>query len=316
VGVRDAFWDAKPYVDAATFHRFCGPTVPLARLNRRYFTTGETVDADLELAHYGPRDLENAKIEWRLEIAASGALVDKGETKATAPTGTLTPVGLISVRLASTPAPAKLRLVVRVPEAGAENDWDLWVYPAEPPIEVPQNIHVCSELDEAARRHLSLGGKVLVMLPPDRISTDRVLGFSSIFWNTAWTGNQTPHTLGILCDPQHPLFAEFPTEAHSNWQWWELIHGAAAMELDTSFAAVRPLVQVVPDWFDPKKLALVFEARVGGGSVVVTSMDLSSQLEKRDVARQFRTSLLKYMAGEGFHPQAELAIEQIETLVR
>ena len=47
-------------------------------------------------------------------------------------------------------------------------------------------------------------------------------GFPTIFWNTAWTDWQPPHTLGILCDPKHPALAKFPTEFHSNWQWWEL----------------------------------------------------------------------------------------------
>jgi hypothetical protein len=163
---------------------------------------------------------------------------------------------------------------------------------------------------------LSSGGKVLLTLPAERIATKRVLGFSSIFWNTSWTDNQAPHTLGILCDPQHPIFASFPTEAHSNWQWWELIHGAATMELDGSFAEVQPLVQVVPDWYDPKKLALVFEARIGGGRLLVTSIDLASNLEHRHAARQFRRSLLQYMAGDRFRPSAEVNVAQIESLER
>jgi hypothetical protein len=37
-------------------------------------------------------------------------------------------------------------------------------------------------------------------------------GFSSIFWNTAWTSQQPPHTLGILCDPRHPALKYFPLE--------------------------------------------------------------------------------------------------------
>jgi hypothetical protein len=88
------------------------------------------------------------------------------------------------------------------------------------------------------------------------------------------------------------------------------------MELDSSFAAIRPLVQVVPDWFDPQKLALAFETRVGGGSALIVSMDLSSDLEHRHVARQFRRSLLKYIAGDRFRPSVESTIEQIEALVR
>jgi len=30
-------------------------------------------------------------------------------------------------------------------------------------------------------------------------------------------------------DPGHPAMAAFPTQRHTNWQWWELVHGAAAM---------------------------------------------------------------------------------------
>ncbi|MGA2701565.1 MAG: hypothetical protein ABSH35_10770 [Isosphaeraceae bacterium] len=51
-------------------------------------------------------------------------------------------------------------------------------------------------------------------------------------WNTAWTRRQPPHTLGILCDPGHPALVEFPTESHSNWQWWYLLTRADALILD------------------------------------------------------------------------------------
>ena len=316
VGVLDAFWDAKPYVDATAFRRFCGPTVPLARLDRRYFSTGDTIAADIEIAHFGPRDLQNTSVRWKLEDAVTGAVIERGEFQTSAATGELTHVGHIIALLASASAPAKLRLVVSVPEADAENDWDLWVYPPATDSTDPPAIHICTALDDDARRHLSQGGKVWLALPPTRVATERVIGFSSIFWNTSWTTNQAPHTLGILCDPEHPLFAEFPTEAYSNWQWWELVHSAATMELDSTLASIAPLVQVVPDWFDPKKLALVLEARVGGGKLLVTSLDLTTDLDERHVARQFRRSLLRYMAGEQFQPRVEMSVEQIEALVR
>ena len=43
VGVLDPFWDSKGYVTADAFRRFAGSTVPLARLDRRVFTTAETL---------------------------------------------------------------------------------------------------------------------------------------------------------------------------------------------------------------------------------------------------------------------------------
>jgi Glycosyl hydrolases family 2, sugar binding domain/Glycosyl hydrolases family 2, TIM barrel domain/Glycosyl hydrolases family 2 len=316
VGVLDAFWDPKPYVDAAEFRRFCGPLVPLARLPKRYFVDDETLDAEVDVANYGPLDLAHKSVQWKLTPGDGSRPIAQGVLEVTAPTGSLTRAGQISVPLASCRCPAKLRLSVQIAGTDAENSWDLWVYPATPPAEAPDDVYVCSQLDDAALERLSRGEKVWLMLPPQQVATNRKLDFSSIFWNTAWTNHQPPHTLGILCDPRHPLFAQFPTEAHSNWQWWQLVHGAATMELDGPLANVKPLVQVVPDWFDPKKLALAFEARVGGGSLMITSMDLSSNLTERHVARQFRTSLLNYMAGDNFRPSQQLTVEDLQTLIQ
>ncbi|RMF91214.1 MAG: discoidin domain-containing protein, partial [Planctomycetota bacterium] len=232
------------------------------------------------------------------------------------PTGTLTTLGDIDVALADAPAPSKLRLIVGIDGTSFENDWDVWVYPTAVPTDVPEGIHVASELDEAALAALQDGGKVLLAADPKFVDTKVALGFSSIFWNTAWTGGQAPHTLGILCDPNHPALAQFPTEYHSNWQWWELIHSAATLELDELPPEIRPIVQVVPDWFEPKRLGLVVEANVAGGKLLICSMDLTTDLEHRVVARQMRRSLLDYMAGDTFRPQHTLTVEQVRGLFR
>ena len=60
VGVLDPFWEDKGYVTAEEYSRFCNRTVPLARLSKRVFTTDETLEADIEVAHFGPAPLANA----------------------------------------------------------------------------------------------------------------------------------------------------------------------------------------------------------------------------------------------------------------
>jgi hypothetical protein len=158
---------------------------------------------------------------------------------------------------------------------------------------------------------------VLLTIPPGRVKGDRLgkvaLGFSSIFWNTAWTGRQPPHTLGILCEPKHPALSAFPTDYHSNWQWWYIIHRAGAMILDDLPKELRPTVQVIEDWVTNRRLGLVFEARVGQGRLVVCSFDLINDLED-PVARQMRHSLLQYMAGSKFNPPVEVSPDQIRSL--
>jgi hypothetical protein len=210
----------------------------------------------------------------------------------------------------------RLRLVAGVRGAPIENHWDCWAYPAPRPAQDPEAVRIVRVLDEAAWAHLRAGGRALWLVPPERVRTRVKLGFSSIFWNTAWTDGQAPHTLGILCDPKHPALAAFPTDFHSDWQWWELVTRAATLEMDGLPPDLRPIVQVVPDWFDPKRLGLVFEATVQDGRLLVCSIDLDSDLDSRPVARQLRHSLLAYAAGDAFAPRHALQPGQLEDLVR
>ena len=65
---------------------------------------------------------------------------------------------------------------------------------------------------------------------------------SSIFWNTAWTLGQAPHTLGILCNPAHPALSEFPTEYYSDYQWWDAMSHSGAIEVARIDKNLQPIV--------------------------------------------------------------------------
>jgi len=280
------------------------------------WTVDETFSADIELAQFGARDMAGTAVQWELKLPGE-CTYEKGQFAALdCPTGELTSLGSLSIPLSKMDPPGKLILEVSVPGTEIRNSWDLWVYPAQVTTPQPDEIHMTRELDAQAQAILESGGDVFLQPPPDTVKTDVALGFSSIFWNTAWTKHQEPHTLGILCDPAHPALAEFPSDFHSSWQWWDPLSNAATMELDALPADLRPIVQVVPDWFDPKRLALVFEARVGKGRLLVTSIDLESDLPERPVARQLRTSLLRYMSTKAFNPQVELSSEQVSGLTQ
>lgn len=315
VGVLDPFWEEKGYITAAEFKRFCNSTVPLARLEKRTWRTSETLRAAIQIAHFGPAPLLDAQIDWALRngetIVAAGVL-----PPCTIATGSQEIVGALACDLAAATPARKYSLIVGVTTAdGAryENDWDIWVFADQLSMPAAVDVAITGDLDEALRR-AKAGGRVLLLLDPAQVKTESQIGFSGIFWNTAWTRGQPPHTLGILCDPAHPVFADFPTEYHSNWQWWELIHGAAAMQLDALPPTLRPLVQVIDTWFEARRLALLFEAHVGAGRLMACSMDLESDLSQRLVARQMRCSLLRYMQSEAFQPRHTVSASQVRRL--
>jgi hypothetical protein len=317
VGVLDAFWESKGYVTADEFRRFCGPTVPLARLPGRIFRSSDTLQARLQLAHFGAADLPDAVVSWTLRdgrwLIASGR-IQAGRLE----TGRLHDLGSITVPLGDVSAPGRVRLEVRVDQTPHVNDWDLWVYPDTLSAPEPGSVHECRRLDETAVERLRAGAAVVLFAAPADVRGDALgkveLGFSPIFWNTAWTDRQAPHTLGILCDPQHPALREFPTDDHTDWQWWEPIHCAAAFVLDRLPPMLRPIVQVIDDWFTNRRLAMVFEARIGAGRILVAGMDADGDLDDRPSLRQLRHSLLQYARSDRFRPEVELTLEQLRSL--
>src|SRR5690606_29385749 len=126
-------------------------------------------------------------------------------------------------------------------------------------------------------------GKVLLLADTASIASAADPVFSGISWNTVWSG-MPPNLLGILCDPENPALKYFPTEFHSNWQWWDVVANSRPMVIDQFPFGFKPLVQMVPDWNNPRKIALAFEAKVGKGSLLVSSVDLKNNMDKRPVA--------------------------------
>ena len=164
---------------------------------------------------------------------------------------------------------------------------------------------------------MSKGGSVL-LLTYGNVRKDKgaevEIGFSSIFWNTAWTNNQAPHTLGILCNPEHPVFSQFPTEYHSNWQWWDPVSHSQAMIIDGFPSELKPLVQPVDTWFENRKLALAFEARAGGGKLIVCSIDMKDLKEDRPASMQLLRSMLAYMNSDSFNPATKIDLNLVRSL--
>jgi hypothetical protein len=214
--------------------------------------------------------------------------------------------------------PSKLILTVKAPEADALNRWNIWVYPSAVK-ETPGKPYFTTDCLEAVTR-AQAGGNVLYCLPKDALKAEKggdiQVGFSSIFWNTAWTRKQAPHTLGIYCDAAHPVFAGFPNDGYSDYQWWEIVTGSRAMVMDDFPADFRPLVHHIDDWFTNRKLGLLFETKAGKGKLMICSADLVNDLEKRPAARQFRNSIEQYMVSDKFNPATELDVALIKALLK
>lgn len=317
VGVLDAFWEDKGYIRPEEYRRFCNSTVPLLRLPKLIYTNRETVKGSLEVAHFGAAPLEVTSTAWTLKTKEGKTIASGKLAHQPVGIGNCIPLGELEIPLDKVDVPSCLTLEATLGDYA--NSWHIWVYPAEvQKVADEEQLLMTDRLDAKALQRLQEGGNVLLSLRkgslPAEAGGEVEIGFSSIFWNTAWTRGKAPHTLGILCNPAHPALSEFPTEYYSDYQWWDAMSHSGAIEVAKIDKDLQPIVRVIDDWFTNRPLALLFEAKVGKGKLLVSGIDFWQDMDKRTEARQLLYSLKKYMCSDRFNPSSEVDVKDLSIL--
>ncbi len=311
-GILNVFWKEKAYTDKKKWHGFCSEVVPLARFPKFVFTDRETATVALEVANASPAPLEDIDITYSISDS-KGNMIENGTLPArSVPTGKNNQIGCVALPLAKTSVPMRCTLSVNVGEAG-HNSWEYWVYPEETAMEVPSNIYKTDSLDSRALEVLRDGGNVLLTAAGKvTLGKDVVQHYLPVFWNTSWFKMRPPHTTGAAIDTSHPLFAAgFPTDDWSNLNWWELLNRAQVMNLLELPQEYQSPIQPIDTWHLSRKLGMLVEANVLNGKLLMTTMDIDRDLDKRIVAKRMRNALLSYMSGAAFNPSINLEPETI-----
>ena len=296
VGLLDAFWDSKGLVEPQRFREACAPVVPLAQFDKAVWKADETFTARVDIANYSLESMEGKTICWQL-TDEMGDVYAEGSGKN------------ISISLNKVSEAKRLELIVSIKDTPWRNRWNIWVYPD---VIMPQDkkILVTSNIDEAMKA-LNKGKKVL--FSPKKETVKGLEGkFLPVFWSPVHFPKQAG-TMGLLCDPRHPALAHFPTDMHSDWQWWNLVKRSRVMVLD-SIAPVSPIVESVDNFVNNRRLAQVFETKVGKGSLIFSSIDLLTDSNLPEI-RQMQYSLLRYMQSTEFHPSTSLSESQLRSLL-
>lgn len=314
VGVLDAFWDEKGYITAKEFKRFSNSIVPLLKVPKFVYTNNETFAANIEVAHFGKTPLTNAKFLWTIKDESGAVLANGNFIQQRVPVANGINIGDISFNLNIIQKATKLNIEVTIEGTEFANDWNIWVYPSALP-KVNANFYYTDQLDDKAKKVLDEGGNVFLNAAGKVIKGKEVVQtFLPVFWNTSWFKMRPPHTLGILCDPKNPALAQFPTENHSDMQWWEIVNKAQVMNLEDFPKGFKPIIQPIDTWFLNRKLALVLEAKVGKGKLIVSSANLNPDLKDSPAAQQLYFSLQNYMMSDRFNPKYEVAYNTVKDI--
>ena len=313
VGMLNVFMESKGIIEPEAWRQFCCETVPLLRMPKYTWTTAETFTGRVQIAHYGAADIPDAQVTTTVTDSKGGSVARSTFPAATLKQGSLTAVGEYSLPLDAIVVPQKLTITIAIEGTNYRNSYPVWVYPPKVDTSVPNGVMLTdSYVAEATRKHLAAGGKVLLLPKLDQLPHSIEGGFQCDFWSPMFVeaakkqgGKVPPGTLGILCDPNSPALAGFPTEFHSNWQWWQLVKNSRPIIYDETPATYRPLVQVIDNFVSNHKLGLIAETKVGKGGMLICAIDLPA-LQHHPEARQLLHSLLRYVASPAFAPKTEL----------
>lgn len=324
VGILDAFMESKGITTPEEWRQWCSPVVPLLEMKKFCFEDGEKIQAKVKVANYGGSSLKGKKLKWHLAedegvlniFSYDEGLVDVGELN-----------GVFHVQ-----KPTKLLLTLNIEGTEARNSYELWVYPKKT-LE-KKGVIIAKDLNQEVVKVLENGGKVLWMptasshfvAADDTLSqvdnaTPYTVGglFQTDYWNyrmfkTICENNKkkvSPGTLGILTNPEHPIFKGFPTEMHTNWQWFPVIKESYPLVLDNFAKDYRPIVQVIDNIERNHKLGLVMEWKVGAGKLLVCMSDLE-KAAKYPEGKAFYQSVIDYMRSADFNPSAEITVDELK----
>ena len=313
VGILDAFMESKGITTPEEWRQWCSPIVPLIETDKLCYEAGETFKGKVLIANYGATSLRGKKMTWRISSDEPSFNEDEGKINIFTYNEGLLDAGELNLELHAD-KPAKVNLTLSIDGTDARNSYELWVYPRKTVDK--KNVVIAKDLTPDVVASLEKGAKVLWM--PDSLPYTVGGLFQTDYWNyrmfkTICENNKkavSPGTLGILTRPEHPIFKGFPTEMHTNWQWFPVIRESHPLVLDNFAKDYLPIVQVIDNIERNHKLGLVMEWKVGAGKLLVCMSDLEKASQYPE-GRAFYQSVLSYMRSSDFNPQSEITIPDL-----
>lgn len=319
VGILDNFMEEKEGgFTKEQYRSFNNETVVLGIMPQRIYTNHQTLTAGVKVVNYGPAKIPDADIYWNLkkgeELLKSGTLESK-----TVIQGGITEMGYIDTGLSMIKGPAKLTVEVGSYKIKNKNCYDIWLYPETLSTVIPDGITVADEFDSEIKNILEAGGNVLLLPKLNKKVLPESTGvrWTTDYWSKMFhKSDDDAHTMGMYIRNEHFIFRHFPTDFFNDYQWFRLMKGSRALILDNLPKDIEPLAWNIDHMEWGRKLGSMFEANVGKGKIVVCTLNMRNHIQEYPEARQLYRSILDYMSSSEFTPEADLTIQDLESIVK
>ena len=345
-GVVDAFWRSKGASPDA-FRRFNSDTVVLVDdadgQLRRCFWSGERVNMGILVSHFGPEPIRHAQLNWRIRAQADGKTLESGRAgEVDVACGDVKRVPEVAVRMPVVTTPTRGTLALRLAQGArtCSNEWEIRVLPKVSPTIAQGHVAVydpggtlgrirdafalpvaaqgawaqvviADRLDAAVLDHLQGGGRVLLLNSGQ--PEDEFLPSIPTCWMPHWEHTQLGREINATVIRPHPALGDFPDPGYCDLAFYNLISSVdanrgRAIRLDELGVPIDPIIRV---FSERGSAAYLFEAQVGQGRLLATSLDFAGKVGVFPEASYLFGQLLRYCAGDAFQPRAALTMEAL-----
>jgi len=289
------------------------------------------------VSNFGETDLADAPVSWT--VTSGGDTVASGTARTDVAMGTIKTVAQATLPVMRGNDARELTLTVDVAGASS-NSWSFWSFPRArvdrsdvavystvkwagirrlfpfvkeaAPERKGEGLLIASALDEPTLEHLRAGGRVWLL--GERGATR---ARSEVAFFPAAGG-----ALGTIIR-NHAALEGFPHDGFGDLQFYNLMDGAVPLPLDKWATGYEPImggIRTTTGFLskskDLSRVGYVFDGRVGGGTLLVSSLRFREHLDEAypEVISLF-DRLLRYASGPSFEPTAEVGEEQLEGLM-
>lgn len=316
VGVLNSMMESKGLISESDWRLFCSETVLLARLPSFVFRSDDIANIDVQIYHYGKTELSNCTLS--VSLIESGLVLDcanfsvEGGIKSG-----LFDLATYTLKIPTVTQPKKLILRLNLMKKFVK-EYSIWVYP-QIKIKSPQRTVLATDCGTMLKA-VEKGHNVLYVAQDSACFPSIEGTYCTDFWNYTMFSiiskeRKKPEpigTLGLLIDKQHPALSSFPSEYYTTPQWYDIIESSRSLIMDN--VALDPIVQTIDNVERNHRLGLIWEAQVGGSSLLICTSDLISQAQSAP-AQQLLSSLLEYVESSQFKPKNKLDFKDLSHLL-
>jgi len=308
VGMMNEFYELKPGETVENVLRYNSDRVLLADLPRcRNFAAGARLSLPLLLSNYG-KPIKGATLTVRLysgDRTYYRRIVRTAEIEA----GCISELFNAELVLPRVDTPTELRLKVTLSGDGAdaENEWRLYAYPKE---KLPsqkelkaKGVTVLEECSGAELMQRMKNGEKVVLLGAGP--------FASV--ETKFQLSVAGRTFGHLATVinEHPITNRLAHEGFCGWQFREMLSDGRSVVLDIPSMPFEPVIEIASTYKNARREALLFEYKIGCGSLLVCSLNLSASDAG---AHWLKAAILQYAASDEFCPKDAISYATLATL--